>query len=98
MPTESALDRVRKEVLSATKGHSVDVWLYGSWARGDAGRTSDIDVAIDPHGPFSRVQVSRIRDRLHELPVAYQVDLVDLRDAGEEFRRKVQNGGIRWNL
>lgn len=97
MVDSSPLDRVRAEILQATAGHSVDVFLFGSWARGDAVRTSDIDVALDPPPSFPRAEISRLRERLEQLPVAYPVEVVDLRDASAAFRKRVQKEGIPWN-
>jgi uncharacterized protein len=97
MPREATLDRVRREVLDALGDRPVDVWLYGSWAKGTESRTSDIDVALDPHGPLSRADVARLRERLEEIPVAYPVEVTDLRDAGPAFRERVRREGILWN-
>lgn len=97
MTGDHFLKQVRSEVLQTLGDRPVDVWLFGSWASGQAGRTSDIDVALDPRGPLARSEVARLRERLDELPVPYPVELVDLRDAGGTFRDKVRREGVRWN-
>lgn len=38
-----------------------------------------------------------MRDRLFESPVPWEVDVVDLAEAGPEFRSKVLAEGIPWN-
>lgn len=97
MAGSSSLDRVRAEILRAVADHNVDVFLFGSWARGDAVRTSDIDTALDPPPSFPRAEIFRLRERLEELPVAYPVEVVDLRDASSAFRKGVRKEGISWN-
>lgn len=96
VPRPSPLERVRSEVLAKIGDQPVDVLLYGSWAKGNAGRASDIDIAIDPKGAYPRREVALLREMVEELPVAYPVHIVDLRETGEPFRRQVRKEGIRW--
>ncbi len=97
MAGATTLERVRNEVLQAVEGRGIKVFLFGSWARGDAVRTSDIDVALDPPPSFPRAKISRLRERLEELPVAYPVQVVDLRDTGDAFRKRIQKEAIAWH-
>jgi len=49
MSQDSAdLREVRRIVLRGLEGRRASVYLFGSWARGEAARVSDIDVAILP--------------------------------------------------
>lgn len=91
-----SLERVRTIVLDALKGSGAAVWLFGSWARGDTARHSDIDVAVDGRGRLPLGVLAAIRDRLEESSVPYRVDLVDLADVSETFRQRVQHEGVRW--
>src|SRR5829696_4704038 len=55
-----ALEEVRHIVLDALSEKNAQVYLFGSWARGEATRLSDIDVAIDPHVPLPRGTLARL--------------------------------------
>jgi len=82
---DSDLDTVRKIVISGLGERKARVLLFGSRAKGKAGKASDIDVAILP---FERLPVgllSEIRGLLDESNVPYAVDLVDLSHADQEF-------------
>ena len=46
---EFDLAEARRIICRGLAGLRARVYLFGSWARGDARRTSDIDVAIDPN-------------------------------------------------
>jgi predicted nucleotidyltransferase len=95
--TEStALERVRRQILQEIGDRPVEVLLYGSWAKATATRTSDIDIAIDPKGDFSRSALRHLREVLEELPVAYPVNVIDLRETGDEFKRQIRKEAIRW--
>jgi len=93
---DSDLDTVRKIVLSGLGKHRVRVFLFGSRANREAGKASDIDVAVLPLECLPIGLLSEIRSCLHESNVPYEVDLVDLSHAEQEFRRHVMEEGILW--
>lgn len=92
------LDTVRRLTLRAVADLPVDVYLFGSRARGDACRTSDIDIAIDPRGDVPRRVISDLREALEECHVPVRIDVIDLRDARADFRARVLGEGIRWSV
>ncbi|WP_448206534.1 nucleotidyltransferase domain-containing protein [Azospirillum sp. sgz302134] len=65
-----ALDTVRRIVLGRLAGHPARVYLFGSCARGDMQRWSDIDVAIDPFRPLPTGLRTDIEEGLEEGAVA----------------------------
>ena len=92
-----ALEEVRRIVMDVLDGGKVTVYLFGSWARGEATPLSDIDVAIEPHTALPPGTLAGLRERLEESHVPYRVDVVDLRRATPAFRRRVLAEGIQWN-
>ena len=91
------VNEVRRIVLNGLKGYRARVFLFGSWAKGDACRTSDIDVAVLPLEPLPGGLLARIREALGNSNVLYPVDLVDLSTANTDFRKRVESEGIPWN-
>ena len=73
------------------------LYLFGSRARGDAGRASDIDIAILPDAPLELGTLARIRDALEESTIPYEVEVIDLSSVDEPFRCKVLAEAIAWN-
>jgi predicted nucleotidyltransferase len=73
--------------LSGLKAHELDLlraaladsagltraWLFGSRAKGTAGATSDIDIAVE--GLRTNLEVEAARDSLNDLPLPYAVDV-----------------------
>jgi predicted nucleotidyltransferase len=76
--------------------HDVELYLFGSRARGDARLASDIDLAIEPHGDLPASVLVRLAAELEESTIPVRVELIDLRTAGEQLRAKVRREGIRW--
>jgi predicted nucleotidyltransferase len=92
------LNEVRRIVLDGLKGHRAHVYLFGSRARGDAMRWSDIDVAIEPLEPLPPGLFGQIDENLEESRVVYNVDVVDLSRASIELRNEVQREGVLWTV
>jgi uncharacterized protein len=60
------------------------VWLFGSRARGDHHRFSDVDTLID--GPISPTLLSSISENLEESALPIRVDLVLESDLADAYR------------
>ena len=73
------------------------LFLFGSRARGEARRASDIDIAILPEAPLIPGTLARLREALEESDIPYRVEVIDLSTASKGFRRKVLSEGIPWN-
>jgi predicted nucleotidyltransferase len=90
------LDRVRGIVLKHINPSEADIWLFGSAARGDMKRWSDIDIAIAPRQELASSVFSDLREELEESSVPYTVDVVDLRSAGDDLKAAIKEEGVRW--
>ncbi|MDP6952039.1 MAG: nucleotidyltransferase domain-containing protein [Alphaproteobacteria bacterium] len=94
---ERSLAHARELVSSALAGTNAVIWLFGSYARGNAGPHSDIDIAIESEAPLPTGLLARLRLALEESTIPYRVEIVDLHDADREFREAVYEEGIRWS-
>ena len=85
------LDAVTDERLIAEAGRRLAaatedarVILFGSYARGDAGPSSDLDLlVIEPEAPTPRAESARLRRELRDLEVALDVIVVSAKQANE---------------
>ena len=91
------LERIKGIVLDALAGHPVTVTLFGSCARGDWRHGSDVDIAVEAHGPLPRLLLSELRETLEESTIPYNVDIVELSAASTELRRQVKEEGVVWS-
>ena len=90
------LDEARRIVLEGLRPHAARVWLFGSRARGEPGRASDIDVAVLPEGPLPAGLLQEVREALENSQILYPVDLVDLTTAEPGLRETVLREGVPW--
>ena len=96
MARARALARVREIACEALADHDARVYLFGSSARGQTRRWSDIDVAIDPLRPLPSDLVAKLRERFEESAVPYDVDVIDLSKASPETRARVKRESLLW--
>ena len=80
---------IRPEVIEEIRKLAQKVILFGSRARGDFRRTSDIDIAVTG-GDFSRFAL----DVDEETSTLLEYDIVNLdRDMQEELRESIEKEG-----
>ncbi len=90
------LNIVRNIILTKLSDFKVQVYLFGSFATGKAGRTSDIDVGILPLESLPVGLLSELREMLEESNALYPVDLVDLSETEIGFKERVIREGVIW--
>ena len=73
----------------------VRIYLFGSWARGGAKRSSDVDIAIESGEDMSFL-IGEFREALENSCIVYNVDVVDMNFAAESLCKKIREEGIVW--
>ena len=68
------------------------VLLFGSRARGDHRKNSDIDIAII--SAYEHRQKRKIRERVDEVSGLYSVDLLFWDELAKDFRKRIEKEGI----
>jgi hypothetical protein len=90
------LAQVRETATAVLAPYPVDLFLFGSRARGEARLASDIDLALDPHGELPQSVLAELEEKLDETTVPVRVEVVDLRQVSAAFRSKVLDEGVQW--
>lgn len=67
-----------------------EVRAFGSRARGNARRTSDLDLAIMTETPLAAGRMGALRDEFSESDLPFKVDVVDWAATAESFRRLIE--------
>lgn len=88
------LERVFAPIRASRAG--VEFKLFGSRARGDARRTSDIDIALYSPSAIPTADMAALREALEESRVPFRVDLVDYAKADSELRAAIDSESIPW--
>ena len=81
--------------LKFWQNQPVRIYLFGSWARGEAKRSSDVDIAIESGEDMSFL-IGEFREALENSCIIYNVDVVDMNFAAESLCKKIREEGIVW--
>jgi predicted nucleotidyltransferase len=96
-PAGWSLAELKRLAVAAVGGRDIRVVLFGSRARGTAGRFADIDLALDAgDGPVPLEILVALRESVERSRIPFRVDLVDLHGAGPELRASVEEEGQVW--
>ncbi|GGJ90364.1 hypothetical protein GCM10007063_11200 [Lentibacillus kapialis] len=93
---EQTLTTLKHIVLQSLQDVPVNVYLFGSWARCEEKRTSDIDIALQSNEEIPVTMVVDLRERIEESTLPYHVDVVNLENASHELVKKVEEEGVLW--
>lgn len=88
MEQDQILDSIRKLVRSELP-EAKESYLFGSWAKGSALPTSDIDIAVGGSLPLDEDKVASLRRLLETIPTLRKIDLVDLGRIDDTFRTEI---------
>jgi predicted nucleotidyltransferase len=91
-----AIKELRRMVLDALGDRDAEVWLFGSCARDEVMQHSDIDIGILPHEPLPPAFLANLDADIEESSVPYDVDVVDLSRARQQYVDAVRREGIVW--
>ena len=78
--------------LPATK-----IFLFGSRARKDNIPQSDIDIALDNNLKIDKYIISLIKEDLEESILPFTVDVVDLNNITQDFKKNIMKDIVQWH-
>lgn len=88
MEVEKIKDQVKK-IIKKYLGKDVKIYIYGSFARNEETKTSDLDFAILTKKDIDPLIFSKIKSEIEEIPTLRKIDIVDLRKTNKKFRKKI---------
>jgi hypothetical protein len=93
---QKSIRDLKSLVIELFKEENVILIFFGSRARGDHSRVSDIDIGILPDKSLDRKKLILLKEKIDNLNFPYTVDVVDLSKVSEAFRETVLRDGIIW--
>ena len=90
------IERIKALVLHELQNEDASVFVFGSWARGQQRQSSDVDVAIEYHGPSNWRKIADLREALEESTIPYRVDVVDMQEVSAALVKEIRKDGIVW--
>lgn len=69
------------------------IFLFGSWAKGTAIETSDLDIAILSQEKIPWATMTNIKQAVEAIPTLRSIDILDLNAVTEEFKKRILEEG-----
>ena len=84
---------ILKKIRDIAKKYENKFYIFGSRARGDYKKSSDIDIAII--GKTNKEEKFKIKNELDELEIPYMIDIVFIQDIqSEALKNNIYNEGV----
>lgn len=93
---QKSVQDLKSLITEIFKDENVIVILFGSRARGDYSRVSDIDIGILAEKSLDKRKLVLLKEKIDDLNIPYTVDVVDLSKVTEAFREKALRDGVVW--
>ena len=87
LPLAARLLRDLRELARKYQDEGLDMFVFGSFARGDQRPTSDLDLGVEWRDEHSPETFLRLYWDVQELPTIRRIDLVDFEQIDSDFRR-----------
>ncbi|MBI4924290.1 MAG: nucleotidyltransferase domain-containing protein [Bdellovibrio sp.] len=90
------LTQIQKSLLlkiinsSIKKNHTFKVWIFGSRARGDYKKYSDIDLLLEVNPSFQKKYQQTIRNLLEDSVLPFKVDLLLPSEVYKPYRKVIE--------
>lgn len=85
-------EEIKKEAVKIVRKYlprEYKIFLFGSWAKGDALETSDLDIGILGEKEVPWELMHKILEDIEEIPTLRSIDIVDLKSTGENYTNKI---------
>lgn len=88
-------DFTLRTVVNPLKACGAEVWCFGSRARGDHRRFSDLDVMVESARDLTK-DIGDIQEKLIDSRFPYKVDIVQYKDFAESYRQNFLRDRVRF--
>ena len=72
-----------------------DVYAFGSRVRGNAGKSSDLDLAVMTERPLDTLRKADLREAFSESDLSFKVDLTDWAGISEDFKKIISESRFK---
>lgn len=88
--------KLKELIIDSLKNEKVTVLLFGSRARKENLPFSDIDIGIMPQGKWDEIKLAILREKIEDSAIPYKVDIVNLSEVSQDFRKQVLKDAVIW--
>lgn len=87
---------IKQTVTGFFKDDDVRIILFGSRARNDNCRTSDVDIGIISPGKVDIKKITLLREKIDNLNIPFKIEIVNFSEVSEDFKEEALKGSVVW--
>lgn len=80
-----------KKIIADQLGNKVQIFLFGSRADNTHTKQSDYDIGIISDAPIPFETIESIKNKIDEIPILQQIDIIDFKRVSADFYDKVMS-------
>ena len=84
---EQIFNWIKEETTKLIENQNYKLFIFGSQANREVLSNSDIDIGIDAGKPIDGRIISKLWNKLDDLPTLYTFDVVDFQTVEERFKK-----------
>lgn len=90
------LGELKNVILDILKDEPVKIVLFGSRARRDNSRVSDVDIGLIPSGDVDKRKIVLLKNTVEDLNIPYKVEIVNFDETSPRFKEEAMKEAIVW--
>ncbi len=90
------VNEIRDEVLLTLEKQPVRVFLFGSRARSDYNRSSDVDIGLMPRSGFDIQSITQLKYKMETMNTPYKIEIVNFDEVSDDFRQEALKDIVLW--
>lgn len=90
------IKKLRKMVVEFLKNDNVRIVLFGSRARKEENKYSDIDIGIIPRKGFDQRKIVFLKDEIEKLNIPFKVEIVNFLEVSDDFKKEALKEVAIW--
>lgn len=94
---DSYLDLVKTIILKNIPNDKYNIFLFGSRTKDKHRFAADIDVGVEGKEPLNKDIIYKVQEEIEESIVPFNVDIIDFKDVGNEFKQEAMRNIKIWN-
>jgi len=87
---------LKEVIIDFLKSEDVKIILFGSRARKDNYRGSDIDIGIIPYGKIDERRITLLKEKVENLNIPYKVEIINFQDVSENLKDLALKDALVW--
>jgi predicted nucleotidyltransferase len=91
-------EKIKQKIVAVISAlmPQVNIYLFGSRARGTHAQWADIDIALDGGKELPRADVDEIKSMFKESNILYRIDVVDFHSVTPLMQQQILQDRIIW--